>query len=164
MGDPGLPECGGVVTSKGVLALAIDPGPDQRTPNAHLLRQAAESAAMDSRLRFVRLPAVFEDLDDSDLASLIPIGAGRVFFIGPLLRPSSYERLTALVTAAGWEPFNSVKAMLATTRLDSWYPLLADLTEKTVIVEDAAGCDEAARTIGLPAFVRGMFERRLDRF
>src|SRR5690348_1322623 len=150
------------MTSKPVLAVAIDPSPDQRTPDAQLLRQAAESAAQESRVQLVRLPAAFEDIDDADIASLVPAGSGQAFVIGPLLRPSTYERLTNILTKAGWRPYNSVDAMLATTRLDRWYPLIPELTAKTVVVENAEGCEDAARTIGLPAFVRGMVKSRKE--
>jgi len=43
------------MTSKSVLVVAIDPGPDQRKPNAQLLRQAAESAGQRLALKHLRL-------------------------------------------------------------------------------------------------------------
>lgn len=127
-----------------------------------LLRQAADSAAQETGVRLVRAPANFEDLEDADIATLIPTGPGHAFFIGPLLRPATYGRLTNIVARADWEPFNSAESMIATTRLDHWYPLLADVTAKTVVAENQEDCDHAAAEIGLPAFVRGMVKSRKE--
>src|SRR6185369_5961420 len=70
----------------------------------------------------------------------------------------SYERYEAIYQAALNHNVQLVNSPLEYRRameFDQFYPLLAELTPKSLIVEDVAQIAEVERELGYPVFVKG---------
>jgi hypothetical protein len=135
-----------------LFVVAHEPAPDDRSPQARLLRVAAD-AARQSDLTVVRLPWPFPEPGEV-LPDTLP--GDLAVYAGPIPQhPAHYANLERELIARGASLVNSAHAAEQATRIEHWHQLLGELTARTVILRAPSDLPAAA-TLGFPLFLKGL--------
>jgi hypothetical protein len=78
--------------------------------------------------------------------------ASKVVYRGWMLKPAEFQRLLESVEQQGAKACTSREQYLATHYLPNWYPLLADLTPKTVILDPMVDLVPILKQLGWERF------------
>lgn len=76
-------------------------------------------------------------------------------WVGFVPSPERYRDVYEAARARNIVLVNNPEEYRLTSELDRYYPLLGDLTFRTVSVTEVSGCEAAAETLGFPLFVKG---------
>ena len=85
------------------------------------------------------------------ISSPIEQGA-KVVYRGWMVKPTEYQDLVRSIEQLGAVAYTSLDLYLSTHYLPNWYPLLADLTPETVVLDPAADLVSAPKQLGWPRF------------
>jgi hypothetical protein len=76
----------------------------------------------------------------------------KVIYRGWMVKPAEYQALLRSIEQLGAVAYTSLNLYLSTHYLPNWYPLLADLTPETVILDPAADLVSVLKQLGWPRF------------
>jgi hypothetical protein len=110
-------------------------------------------------LRVVGLPYDFDDASIDDvLDRLGPRGGALGFFAGFITEPDYYAEVCSAAAKRGIEMINTAEASRTVMEFDRFFPLISDLTARSVIVRSVEDCEQAFRELGSPVFVKGLIK------
>jgi hypothetical protein len=108
-------------------------------------------------LRVIGLPYDFDQVSIQDvLDRLEPREDAVGFLAGFITEPEYYAEVCAGAAQRGIEMINTAEASRTVMEFDRFYPLIADLTAKSVIVRSVDDCEQAFLELGSPVFVKGL--------
>ena len=112
------------------------------------------------------IPSDFADCEDAEGALWHVPPRKQVecgVWIGYIPDPERYGAIYAAALAKGIRLVNSPEEHRVAQEFDAAYPFLRGLTPESLIIRDAAECDSALATLGLPIFVKGAVQSRKAR-
>ena len=114
-------------------------------------------------LRVVGLPYSFDEVPVDDALDRVPGYEGAIGFLaGFISDPSFYAALYDGARERGITMINAPDASRAVMEFDRFYPRIADLTARSVVVRTPDDCDQAIAELGSPVFVKGLVKSRKE--
>ncbi|MBN9504037.1 MAG: ATP-grasp domain-containing protein [Armatimonadetes bacterium] len=126
------------------------------------LRSITESARLAGH-RVYHLPRNFKDATAADVLEYLPeMENGAGVFLGYVSGDSFYETLYEAALTKGVRMINSPEATRRAMEFEQFYPLIHDLTPKSVVVRGIDDVKEVTRSLGYPVFVKGEIKSRKE--
>jgi hypothetical protein len=119
---------------------------------------ASTRAALAAGFDLISLPPTLLDIDDvtGALADIPPRpDPDPAIWIGTIPDESIYRAVHHQLSQRNIQLLNDPEAHLDVFEFDRAYLKISDLTARSVVVTDLADLEAAARTVGLPAFIKG---------
>jgi hypothetical protein len=119
---------------------------------------ASTRAALAAGFELVSLPPALMHVEEvaPALADVLPRAAPELaVWVGTIPDEAVYRAVYTELLRLNIQLLNDPEAHLDVFEFDRAYAKIADLTARSVVVTDASQIDEAARQVGLPAFIKG---------
>lgn len=136
-----------------ITLFAHQPPPTDQTRQGVGLRLCAETARQNG-LRIISIPYPCSEQQIRTIITNSHFQPGWALYSGPILTTNLYQCLVRSAANMGLSFLNSPEASIQITEFRRWYPLLADLTAPSVVIQQLSDCKTAAK-LGFPVFIKG---------